>query len=200
MGGISLLQPQPLLSANASVSASIREEPAGRHRVKPFLAEHPYGKSILSEQRQERVIQNVEAAGETAERGDNEPALVADEAWSTNAVPVDRQSRCRMKMAGNFVSRLAERRFMDELQSAGLEACHDFAAGGSWDFGIMVSGHPDPAAIVLNQCQDFSVFFGHPVEGSGIMKAVAEGDHRVGIVFVENAGEPQQRFAGIVRW
>ena len=80
-----------------------------------------------------------------------------------------------MEMAGDLVCRMPAGRQMDEAQAADHERIRDLAAKLVADLGIMIAGHPDPAAILLQDTQSREITGSYALARTAVVQAVAEG-------------------------
>src|ERR1700722_7239448 len=102
-----------------------------------------------SEQRYNRAIAHVEAAGISAECRHDEAKAVTGKAAPAHRTPAPRYARQRMQMAGNFTVARLRRRFVAERQRTDRQNLRETPSNIFRRLGIVIAGDPDPIAAAL---------------------------------------------------
>ena len=172
------------MAANRSVS---RQELAARYRVDPVAADHPGDELRSIENSVKGAGADVEAAGESAEGGHDEAGPVGGKAPPAQTPAAGDHGSNRMQMARNLSGGWSGRRDMAQDQGPQIKAVHDLTTKILRRFGVVIAGDPDPAGKHGEVGNVPGVVRCDARTGTTVMKAVAERDHSVGAVVLDEA-------------
>ena len=148
----------------------------GREGIDPCLAQHVCREGEAAEDVLEGPVANIEPARISAERRQDHPLAVADEAAAADGPPAAADPCHRMQMTGDLAVDRAGLRRVPEQQIADGQRRRETSRDMIRRIGIVVAGDPQPIAAALQRHQRGTVGIAEPQRPVPVMEAVAERD------------------------